>query len=51
MNELGGYEFEDLHPGMSATYAKTITEAVQLYKQGQMERVTAEELLAEYGEG
>jgi 3-hydroxybutyryl-CoA dehydratase len=27
MNELGGYEFEDLHPGMSATYAKTITEA------------------------
>ena len=31
--------------------AKTITEAVQLYEQGQMERVTAEELLAEYGEG
>src|SRR4051812_6784675 len=27
MNELGGYELEDLHPGMSATYAKTITEA------------------------
>ena len=27
MNELGGYEFEELREGMSATYAKTITEA------------------------
>ena len=27
MNELGGYEFEDLRPGMSAAFAKTITEA------------------------
>ena len=27
MNELGGYEFQDLRPGMSATFAKTITEA------------------------
>ena len=27
MNELGGYEFEELRLGMSATYAKTITEA------------------------
>ena len=27
MNELGGYEFEELRMGMSATYAKTITEA------------------------
>src|SRR3954468_13926499 len=25
MNELGGYEFQDLRPGMSATFAKTIT--------------------------
>ena len=27
MNEIGGYEFEELRVGMSATYAKTITEA------------------------
>ena len=27
MNELGGYEFKELCVGMSATYAKTITEA------------------------
>ncbi|ARU05058.1 (R)-hydratase [Comamonas serinivorans] len=27
MNELGGYNVEDLKVGMSATYAKTITEA------------------------
>jgi 3-hydroxybutyryl-CoA dehydratase len=27
MNEIGGYEFEKLRVGMSATYAKTITEA------------------------
>jgi 3-hydroxybutyryl-CoA dehydratase len=27
MNELNGYDFEDLQPGMSATFAKTITEA------------------------
>jgi hypothetical protein len=27
MNDLGGYDFEDLAPGMSATFAKTITEA------------------------
>jgi len=27
MNELNGYDFEDLRPGMSATFAKTITEA------------------------
>ena len=27
MNELGGYEFKDLHVGMSAAFAKTITEA------------------------
>ncbi len=27
MNELGGYEFDDLRVGMSATFAKTITEA------------------------
>jgi 3-hydroxybutyryl-CoA dehydratase len=27
MNELGGHDFEDLAPGMSATFAKTITEA------------------------
>jgi 3-hydroxybutyryl-CoA dehydratase len=27
MNELDGYDFEDLSPGMSATFAKTITEA------------------------
>lgn len=27
MNELNGYDFEDLEVGMSATFAKTITEA------------------------
>jgi 3-hydroxybutyryl-CoA dehydratase len=27
MNELGGHDFDDLAPGMSATFAKTITEA------------------------
>lgn len=27
MNELNGYDFEDLKPGMSASFAKTITEA------------------------
>jgi 3-hydroxybutyryl-CoA dehydratase len=27
MNELNGYDFEDLQPGMSARFAKTITEA------------------------
>jgi len=27
MNELDGYDIEDLKPGMSATFAKTITEA------------------------
>ena len=27
MNELNGYDFEDLQPGMTATFAKTITEA------------------------
>jgi 3-hydroxybutyryl-CoA dehydratase len=27
MNELNGYDIEDLEPGMSATFAKTITEA------------------------
>ena len=27
MNELGGYEFKDLRVGMSAAFAKTITEA------------------------
>ncbi len=27
MNELGGYDFEDLQVGMSATFGKTITEA------------------------
>ncbi len=27
MNELNGYDFEDLQVGMSATFAKTITEA------------------------
>ena len=27
MNELGGYDIEDLRPGMHATYSKTITEA------------------------
>jgi 3-hydroxybutyryl-CoA dehydratase len=27
MNELNGYHFEDLEPGMSASFAKTITEA------------------------
>jgi 3-hydroxybutyryl-CoA dehydratase len=27
MNQLGGYEFADLRIGMSATFAKTITEA------------------------
>jgi 3-hydroxybutyryl-CoA dehydratase len=27
MNELNGYDYEDLKPGMSATFAKTITEA------------------------
>jgi 3-hydroxybutyryl-CoA dehydratase len=27
MNELGGYEFEELRVGMVKTYAKTITEA------------------------
>jgi 3-hydroxybutyryl-CoA dehydratase len=27
MNELKGYDFEDLRPGMSARYAKTISEA------------------------
>ena len=26
MNELGGYDIEDLRPGMNATYLKTITE-------------------------
>ncbi|NKJ46267.1 (R)-hydratase [Burkholderia sp. SG-MS1] len=26
MNEIGGYDIEDLEAGMSATYAKTITE-------------------------
>ncbi len=27
MNDLNGYDFEDLEPGMSASFAKTITEA------------------------
>ena len=27
MNELGGYDISDLHIGMHATFAKTITEA------------------------
>lgn len=27
MNEIGGYDFEDLKAGMSATFAKTIAEA------------------------
>lgn len=27
MNQLNGYDFEDLQPGMSANFAKTITEA------------------------
>src|ERR1700686_172622 len=27
MNELNGYDYEDLKPGMTATFAKTITEA------------------------
>ncbi len=27
MNELGGYDFEDLQPGMSTSFGKTITEA------------------------
>lgn len=27
MNELNGHDIEDLHPGMSATFSKTITEA------------------------
>jgi 3-hydroxybutyryl-CoA dehydratase len=27
MNELNGHDFEDMHLGMTATYAKTITEA------------------------
>lgn len=27
MNELNGYNYEDLKPGMSAVFAKTITEA------------------------
>ena len=27
MNALNGYDFEDLKPGMSASFAKTITEA------------------------
>ena len=27
MNALNGYDFEDLSPGMHATFAKTITEA------------------------
>lgn len=27
MNELNGYDIEDLQPGMQATYSKTLTEA------------------------
>jgi 3-hydroxybutyryl-CoA dehydratase len=27
MNELNGYDIEDLQPGMQATYSKTVTEA------------------------
>ena len=27
MNELNGYDIEDLRPGMHATFSKTITEA------------------------
>jgi 3-hydroxybutyryl-CoA dehydratase len=27
MNELDGYDIEDLKPGLSASFAKTITEA------------------------
>ena len=27
MNDLNGYDFEDLEPGMNASFAKTITEA------------------------
>ena len=27
MNEMNGYDIEDLHPGMTATFEKTITEA------------------------
>lgn len=27
MNEINGFDYEDLKPGMSATFAKTITEA------------------------
>src|ERR1700761_8716562 len=31
MNELNGYDFEDLQAGMSATFAKTITETDILF--------------------
>ena len=31
MNEIGGYDIEDLEAGMSATFAKTITEADVLF--------------------
>ena len=31
MNEIGGYDIEDLEAGMSATFAKTITEADILF--------------------
>lgn len=31
MNEIGGYDIEDLKTGMSATFAKTITEADVLF--------------------
>ncbi|MCA0177009.1 MAG: MaoC family dehydratase [Proteobacteria bacterium] len=27
MNDMNGYDIEDLHPGMTATFSKTITEA------------------------
>ena len=27
MNAMNGCDIEDLHPGMTATYSKTITEA------------------------
>ena len=27
MNELNGYDIEDLEPGMTATFSKTITDA------------------------
>ena len=48
MNELGGYNVEDLKVGMSATYAKTITEADIVLHAGQTGAVDPHHMDAEF---